>query len=130
MGTAFHPAAPAYVAGQQVQLNLRVFAPFPVTRIKVKGALHGPRSQATSLSFRDDGRNGDAVRDDGVYTATFTAPRAPGTYTIRAQVDARRATARFAEPDDVGDEPRAIQRRSVPSFTRTLETSFVVAKAP
>jgi hypothetical protein len=124
---ALHASAPTYRQGQSVKLNLRMFAPLPVTNIKIKAALSGPRRLSASVPFRDDGQMGDDVPNDGTYTAVFQAPRTPGTYRVRALVQGRKGVANFADADDPGDTTR--RRRVVPSFTRSLETAFTVSKS-
>lgn len=128
IGTAFFPSAATYAAGDAVRLFLRVFSPAPITGIGITATLRGPRLRAQAVTFHDDGSASDAVADDGVYTATFKAPRVPGTYMVRALVTGAEGVARFAETDDPGDRTTA-RRNRVASFTRTLETTFVVLKS-
>lgn len=128
IGTAFHAGMPTYRPGEEVRLTLRVFAPVPVTGVKIKAELRGPRNSGTPIAFRDDGRNGDEVPQDGAYTAVFMAPRVPGTHRVRALVEGTRNATSYAEPDDLGDGRGTRKQEVVPPFTRTLEASFVVGK--
>ena len=124
---AFHASAPTYRQGQSVKLNLRIFAPLPVTNIKIKAAFSGPRKLSENVHFRDDGEMGDDVPNDGTYTAVFKAPRVPGTYRVRALVQGMKGVANFADSDDPGDTTRS-RKRVVPSFERSLEAAFTVSK--
>jgi hypothetical protein len=140
LGIAFHTSAPVYKPGDPVRLYLRVFAPLPITGIKIKAVLHSKGKAKSRILLSDDGSvSGDDVARDGVYTGGMKAPITPGTYLVRAEVYGGTKTVRVAELDDFQDRQpaelddfqnrqRSRRRVVIPTFKRTLETAFVVVK--
>lgn len=101
-GPAIHdvnhsPALPA--ANERVVITARVADPDGIGSVQVQYRLD-PDNVQNSLAMRDDGTGGDAVANDGLYSATLP-PLAGGTlvaFHVRA-TDAAAATALF--PPDV-----------------------------
>lgn len=54
----------------------------PLTGAAVTAKIRLPNDDAADLVLHDDGRNGDAIANDGVYTGDFTATSQPGNYRI------------------------------------------------
>lgn len=115
---------------EEVHVYVRAFAPIPITGLKVDGLLSGPRKKSWKLSFKDDGKKGDEVASDGVYTASFIAPDKPGTYHVRVSIRTTNTSPILADHDDPGTKAHSKRLLKVPTFNRLVETSFVVGKPP
>lgn len=121
---SFFPNKPIFKPNEVVRLELRAFAPRPVTGLRVQAATH-PGGHA--VSFKDDGKGADEIAGDGVYTASFKAPEKPGVYRVTAVVGAKKGTTAVAVEEERytrADRPGL----GIGEFKRVLKTSFVVTK--
>lgn len=124
LACTFFPNKRIFKPNELVRLELRAFAPQPATGLKVTAATH-PRGHA--VDFKDDGEGYDEIAGDGVYTASFKAPKKPGVYGVTAVVVARKGVTTVSveeERSTAADRPSL----GVGEFKRVLKTSFVVTK--
>src|SRR5262249_30645015 len=54
----------------------------PITAATVKAQVGLPDNTVSEIVLHDDGANGDATANDGIYTADFTNTSQPGNYRI------------------------------------------------
>jgi len=121
------PRQAFYQPGQVAQLRAFVSAGgIPVAKVSVTGKLRLPNGERVSLLLYDDGNmkeHGDDRADDGVYSARFTATRAPGTYQLELVISNRLGVT--ATPDEVD---RGWKPRPVAPFVRMARCSFSVGR--
>ncbi|MDP2759325.1 MAG: VWA domain-containing protein [Sideroxyarcus sp.] len=82
------------VLGGAVGVTARLVKDTAITGLEIAATLTAPSGQTAALTFRDDGTQGDATAQDGLYTASFT-PAETGAHQIDVNVANSGGTARY-----------------------------------
>ncbi len=81
-----------------------------------------PSGEHAGIGLHDDGRNGDGVRSDGIYTARFV-PDEPGTYSLRVTVRGKTFEREEKFTLRVRHEPPAVKKAATKAPVTDAEKS-------
>jgi len=126
---ALRAVQPRPRVGDPVLLQLQVGYGHPLTGLTVlDGIARLPDGFQAVLRFTDDGDpdTGDAIREDGLYSALLRDTTQAGVYTVTVEVVSDGSTARQATGAEPPDPNETFPPLSVPAFRRRLETTFVI----
>jgi hypothetical protein len=118
----------AYPAPVQIHATPR-FEGQNVVGAQVTGTVQRPDGSQVSIELFDDGKaeHGDAIPDDGIYTARFAQYRGDGTYTF--QLNVMNDTGKtYAGESMFANQPS--NQKDVPRFTRLATVTAVVSGVP
>lgn len=97
----------------EVQLN----AGGPAVGVEVSATITNPSGSVSNVIFRDDGQNGDAVANDGLYRAVHSNYLVNGPHRVKITVNNIDGT------NGITGEP-------LPQFLRDVEFDVIVTNAP
>ncbi len=121
---------------EPISLTATVSKGLPITGVSLTGTVEDPNGDITAIAMNDEGNDGDAVANDGIYSVIIGYSAGDGTYTVEVQVDNSAGTAQFTtggfqpahpSPDVNGEMPEAPTLPSITeNFTRTATTQVIV----
>jgi uncharacterized protein YegL len=85
-----------------IVLTATISKGLPITGVNLAATIQPPSGTAQSFTMNDDGADGDAVADDGVYSAIIGYQEGNGTYRVEVTVDNDAGSAQFT---DAGFQP-------------------------
>ncbi|MFK8016326.1 MAG: Ig-like domain-containing protein, partial [Gammaproteobacteria bacterium] len=124
---------------EPIVVTMSVIKDLPITGVNISAEITDPTGAAQSFDMVDDGTAGDAVADDGIYSAIL-GYEANGRYQVEVRVDNDSGSARFTT---LGLQPAhlpAVLNGTLPevqpvpalteNFSRISRTSIVVTGRP
>ena len=125
---ALAPAERRHRVGDAVLLHLQVYLGHPLTGLAVEGRALLPDGRDVLLPFTDDGDpdTGDAIAEDGLYSAVLRDTVDPGVYTVVVQVASDGSSARQGTGGETPDPAGIFSVEFAPAFRRRFETTFVI----
>ncbi|MFK8017096.1 MAG: Ig-like domain-containing protein [Gammaproteobacteria bacterium] len=122
-----------------IVLTTSVIRDLPITGVNLLAQITDPLGSTRSFAMSDDGMNGDATANDGIYSAILGYD-ANGTYEVEVRVDNDHGTARFTtlglQPAHYagtvdGSFPSQVTPPAISeNFARVSRTNIVVTGRP
>jgi hypothetical protein len=122
-----------YRPGDVVPLFLQVYFDQPITGVSVSGIARLPDGKVAPRRFDDRGDRsfGDAVADDGLFSALFDETHGnPGTYSFEVVVESDGVSATYPEHGELLLPDESFDRDPIPAFRRDLKMALVIGEEP